>query len=225
MANTLGNKLHYTGAGNLDDKLLCPSYAVLNTTIGSTEREIGMIVTIQQLSTEIKKQAEVWLVGGISDTSWKLKSIAPLNNIDDKAKIPYELLSVGFEVVIINKGNTKKYRVTKMTSSTSTVEWIEVGSFDTSKFSLVANTGNSSVELYYDNQKIGEAANLSDILQDWQYDLHIVSGTTVEEDGKTYLELYTNDLDGDGPDETVRIDVSNLGGGTNITVEGSDIEE
>ena len=80
---------------------------------------------------------------------------------------------------------------------------------DPKKFEVVANSADTAIELYYDGEKIGESAGLEEILQQWQYDQYISSGSVVTEGDNTYIELYYNDEDL----PPVRIDVSALNGG------------
>lgn len=64
---------------------------------------------------------------------------------------------------------------------------------DPQKLAIVANSADTSVELYYDGVKVGDAADLSGILTQWQYDQFIASGGIVTENEEQFIELYYND--------------------------------
>ena len=78
---------------------------------------------------------------------------------------------------------------------------------DPQKFEIVANSADTAVELYYDGVKVGQSADLSGILSQWQYDQYIASGSVITEGDDKFLELYYND----GTAQPIRIDISSLG--------------
>jgi len=88
---------------------------------------------------------------------------------------------------------------------------------DPQKFAVVANSADTSIELYYDNVKIGESAGLEDILSQWQYDQFITSGTVVTEGNDTFIEFYYND-DSLSP---IRVDITSIAGQGAIPVPGA----
>lgn len=77
------------------------------------------------------------------------------------------------------------------------------------KFALSADTNNATIDLLYDGQKVGTAADLTEMLMSWQYDMYIVSGSVVTENDVNYLKLYYNDP----TTPPIVIDVSGLGNG------------
>lgn len=116
---------------------------------------------------------------------------------------------VGQKAIVLSDetrdGKWAEYIVTAVENGVPTWEYNHT---DHNKFSIVANSADTTVELYYDGVKIGDAADLSGILSQWQYDQFISSGNVVTEEDKKYIELYYND-------ETlspIRIDVTSLGG-------------
>ena len=146
---------------------------------------------------------------------------APLDTVEDLKSIPSKNRYIGMTVTVLS-GETLNANGKNipdeywLVGGTKNANWVKKPSVLDKKLSLSANTENATIELLYDGNPIGVAADLTDILSEWQNDQYIVSGSVVADGQDTYLELYYND-------ETippVRIDVSGLGGGGTIPVAG-----
>ena len=120
--------------------------------------------------------------------------------------------TVGQKAVVLadetRDGGWSEYIVASVTDAVP--EW-EYNHADPQKFTIVANSAETSIELYYDNVKVGDSADLSGILAQWEHDQFIASGAVVSSGSEQYIELYYNDENL----EPVRIDVSGLQGPTN----------
>ena len=134
----------------------------------------------------------------------------PLDTVADLEKISAKYRYPGMTVKILS-GGTLNPRGENIPDE----YWFVGGQWElkpqsvTSGLALSADTENSSVKLLYNGKEIGTAADLTDILADWQRDNYIVSGSVVTEADKTFIELYYEDFTID----PVRIDVTSLGGG------------
>ena len=134
----------------------------------------------------------------------------PLDTVADLEKISAKYRYPGMTVKILS-GGTLNPRGENIPDE----YWLVGGQWElkpqsiTSGLALSADTENSSVKLLYNGEQIGTAADLTEMLADWQNDNFIVSGSVVTEGDKTFIELYYEDITLD----PVRIDVTSLAGG------------
>ena len=138
----------------------------------------------------------------------------PLDTVADLSGIPSKYRYIGMTVKVLS-GDTLDSNGKNipdeywLVGGTKNSNWQKKPSVIDGKLSLSANLENSSVELLYNGQPIGVAADLTEILSEWQNDQFIVSGSVVTENGTNYLELYYNDES----ITPIRIDLSGIGGG------------
>ena len=138
----------------------------------------------------------------------------PLDTVADLNGIPSKYRYIGMSVKVLSgdtldsngKNIPDEYWLVGGTKNTN---WVKKPSVIDGKLSLSANTENDTIELLYNGQPIGVAADLTEILTEWQNDQFIVSGAVVTENEDKFLELYYND----GSIPPVRIDISGIGGG------------
>ena len=138
----------------------------------------------------------------------------PLDTVADLSGIPSKYRYIGMTVKVLS-GDTLDSNGKNipdeywLVGGTKNTHWVKKPSVIDGKLSLSANSENSTIELLYNGQPIGDAADLSGILSDWQNDQFIVSGSVVTENESKFLELYYND----NSIQPIRIDLSGLGGG------------
>ena len=138
----------------------------------------------------------------------------PLDTVADLSGIPSKYRYIGMTVKVLS-GDTLDSNGKNipdeywLVGGTKNGNWQKKPSVIDGKLSLSANLETSSVELLYNGQPIGVAADLTDILAEWQNDQFIVSGSVVTENDSKYLELYYNDES----ITPIRIDISGIGGG------------
>ena len=145
----------------------------------------------------------------------------PLDTTEDLKAIPSTYRYIGMTVKVLS-GDTLDANGKNipdeywLVGGTKNSNWVKKPSIIDGKLSLSANVENSTIELLYNGQPIGVAADLSEILSEWQNDQFISSGGVITEDDVKYLELYYND-------ETippVRIDVTAIAGQQETPEEG-----
>ena len=138
----------------------------------------------------------------------------PLDTVADLNGIPSKYRYIGMSVKVLS-GDTLDSNGKNipdeywLVGGTKNSNWVKKPSVIDGKLSLSANTENDTIELLYNGQPIGVAADLTEILTEWQNDQFIVSGAVVTENEDKFLELYYND----GSIPPVRIDISGIGGG------------
>ena len=117
--------------------------------------------------------------------------------------------AVGQKAIVLSDetrgGKWAEYIVTEVSNGYPTWEYNHA---DPEKFEVVANSGDTSIELYYDGVKVGDSANLSGILEQWEHDQFIASGAVITENDEKFIELYYNDPQA----SPIRIDVTNIAG-------------
>lgn len=164
---TIGSNFLYQGSDLLDAKLTAPSFEdVINEDseyyILADYRFKGLTVTVKEMSADLKKSADVWLVGGTSDKMWRLKNIAPLTKVSELESIPYDLCYVGLE---LNVKDVTYQVVTKNT--TNGVVWeekksgVDSSELDDIKASLTALTesvNGAYIAIDHANEDLGKLA-------------------------------------------------------------------
>jgi len=138
----------------------------------------------------------------------------PLDTVSDLNGIPSKYRYVGMTVKVLSgctldangKNVPDEYW---LVGGTKNSNWTRKPSVLDGKLSLSANTSNSSIELLYDGEPIGVAADLTDILTAWQTDKYITAGGIMTDSGTKYLVLFYND----NTIPPVRIDLTGIGGG------------
>lgn len=145
----------------------------------------------------------------------------PLDTVADLNSIPSKYRYIGMTATVLS-GDTLDSNGKNipdeywLVGGTKNSNWVKKPSVIDGKLSLSANSENSTIELLYNGQTVGTAADLSGILSEWQNDQYISSGGVITEDGKKYIELYYNDE----TIQPVRIDISGIGGGSGEGTEG-----
>ena len=145
----------------------------------------------------------------------------PLDTVADLNGIPSKYRYIGMTAKVLS-GDTLDSNGKNipdeywLVGGTKNSNWVKKPSVIDGKLSLSANTENDTIELLYNGQPIGVAADLTEILTEWQNDQYISSGGVITEDGKKYIELYYNDE----TIQPVRIDISGIGGGSGEGTEG-----
>lgn len=197
----------YFSKGYVDASMSVETFEDL-LNISSSMKFIGLTVTVKNLIGTVP--GDFWLVNSTTKSSWRLKDIPNLNSkeeLDQLSEIcvastaggATHLIPIGFEAGLTD-GTRYIYD--------SNYEWVK-GTTDikVNEFSLSASTSSTSVDLYYNGDKISSAF-LSDILQDWQNDQYISSGEVITIEDKVYIYLHYNDETLD----PVSIDVTSLKG-------------
>lgn len=137
----------------------------------------------------------------------------PLDTKADLNSIPSKYRYIGMTATVLS-GDTLDSNGKNipdqywLVGGTKNSNWQKKPSVIDGKLSLSANPQNATIELLYNGQSIGAAADLTQILSDWQNDQFISSGGVVTENETKYLELYYND----DSIQPVRIDISSIGG-------------
>ena len=146
----------------------------------------------------------------------------PLDTVDDLSSVPSSYRYIGMTVKVLSGStlNEKGKNIPDeywLVGGTKNSNWQKKPSVIDGKLTLSADTENSTVDLLYNGVKIGEPADLTGILSNWQNDQYIASGSVVTDNGRIYIELSYND-DSLPP---VRIDVTSIAGGSQgVPVEG-----
>ena len=122
----------------------------------------------------------------------------PLDTVNDLKSIPSSYRYIGMTVKVLS-GDTLDSKGKNipdeywLVGGTKNANWVKKPSVLDGKLSLNANVSGSSVELMYDGNVIGTAADLTDILTAWQSDKYISNGAIVTDNGTKYLLLFYND--------------------------------
>ena len=156
-------------------------------------RFTGLTVTVQNFIDKIP--ADLWLTGGKSQKSWKLKTIQPLPSFESLASIPSEFLTEGF-VVNIKDGTSYRF-VGDATEEKD--RWQQLPTQDS-----IDATIDDAVQLAVDKVTSG-ASEAFDTLGEIEAWINEHSGIT--EGGKTYKA-------GDGiqisEDDTISVDENKI---------------
>lgn len=138
----------------------------------------------------------------------------PVDTVEDLNLIPSAYRYKGMTVTVLS-GETLNANGKNipdeywLVGGTKNSNWQKKPKVFAEKFSLSADTNNATIDLLYDGQKVGTAANLTEMLMSWQYDMYLVSGSVVTENDVNYLKLYYNDP----TTPPIVIDLSGLGDG------------
>lgn len=193
MAQNISEKYVYYG-GYVDDVQLVQTIDELKEKFNLFDlRFTGLTVTVQNFIDKIP--ADLWLTGGKSQKSWKLKTIQPLPSFESLASIPSEFLTEGF-VVNIKDGTSYRF-VGDATEEKD--RWQQLPTQDS-----IDATIDDAVQLAVDKVTSG-ASEAFDTLGEIEAWINEHSGIT--EGGKTYKA-------GDGiqisEDDTISVDENKI---------------
>lgn len=139
----------------------------------------------------------------------------PLDTVADLNSIPSRYRYIGMTVTVLS-GSTLDSKGKNipdqywLVGGTKNSNWCKKPSVIDGKLTLSADTANATIDLLYNGEKIGVAADLTGILSEWQNDQFVESGSVITVSGKTYLELRYNDV----TLQPIRIDITSITGST-----------
>jgi hypothetical protein len=127
----LDGPIYYSNSGSTDAKLQpVGTYTDLRqgaAMIPVTDRYVGMTIAVTGATSGMGTQVEYWLVGGVKNANWKLKTGNVVPTIEDLNAISSGACIVGTEMIVqsdsTNENKVTKYWVTAIDKENKRVVW------------------------------------------------------------------------------------------------------